>query len=416
MKAPLGEQSGLGRAGRRPGGPVKRTPIAHVVFPRPDPLRPVLGFVWDAIRALASAPDLEVDVLMPIPAKPARGPQAVIRQIRGASPWPADIESALGELDPRPILIPYVPLPKRSIESATFALSAHLLARNRALRPRLIQGSFLDEGGFAAAMAARVAGSRSIAVAHGSDVRAARGQIPAGHGRRRRALGTLRNASQLVAVSSYLAQELALLGSRCEVLRFTTTAARFPESPLPDKSAAPEVLFVGLIGRAKGVDVLLDAFARLTRKDARLRLIGSLAGDLDPRLEAERLGIGGRVAVDPAIAQEALGPVYARSSVVVLPSRIEGFGIVLVEALLVGRPVVGSDVGGIREIVDRSSGRLAHPADPASLAEAIDEVLALHDRRGWDTSRLRARALPMTWESAGPKLADLTRRVLSGAG
>jgi glycosyltransferase involved in cell wall biosynthesis len=101
----------------------------------------------------------------------------------------------------------------------------------------------------------------------------------------------------------------------------------------------------------------------------------------------------------------ALAPVYAGASCTVLPSFHEGFGIVLVESLLVGRPVVGSDVGGIRDIVTPEVGGLAPAGDPAALASAIDRVLA----RSFASERLRAHALPMTWEANAERLARIAR-------
>jgi glycosyltransferase involved in cell wall biosynthesis len=368
--------------------------VAHVVFPRADAMRPVLDFVWDAIVALSHQPGIELEALIPVPIKALR----FARGLRGAKAWPAELDDKLALLSPRPVLIPYLPLPKRSIESAAAAIAVHLLRRAASDRPRVLHGSLLDEGGFAAVDAARVVGSLSIAVAHGSDVRAAQGAFDPG--RQRRALHTLRNATAILAVSHYLAGELAKLGARAEVLRYSTFADRFP---LASRAPGRQVLFVGRISRDKGVDVLLEAIALLPA-DVELRLVGAIAGDLDPRVEAERLGIAERVRVDPEMPQAELAEVYAGGACTVLPSRHEGFGIVLVESLLVGRPVVGSDTGGIREIVRPDVGRLVPPGDPRALKRAIAEVLAAR----FDPTALRNAALPMTWDANGRALALFT--------
>lgn len=370
-------------------------------------------FAWDPIVALGATRDLDVEVLVPLPAAALARPRAWIRRLRGDTPWPEDLEARLLALDPRPTIIRYVPVLGRSIESATVAVAAHLIQRRRAARPRVLQGSFLDEGGFAAAMAARAIGCASIAVAHGTDVRFARGEIQRPAGRRRRALATLRDATQLLAVSSHLAQALALLGKPAQIVRFTTFAARFPEAPAALAARPPEVLFVGRIGRAKGVDLLLDAFAQLRDRAATLRLVGPCAGDLDPARRAAELGIGGRVTVEPEVRQADLPSFYARASAVVLPSRSEGFGNVLVEAMLTGRPVIGSDLGGIRDIITSDRvGRLAPPEDAPGLAAAIDDVLARWSRGAFIPGALRAAATTMTWESQGPRLADVARRLI----
>jgi glycosyltransferase involved in cell wall biosynthesis len=378
-----------------------------------DPIRPVLGFVWDAVRALAAAPDLELEVIMPVPLRAAQSAQAIVRRLRGKQAWPEGHEQKLAALDPKPTLVPYVPIFRRSIESATIAIAAQLLLRPADRRPRVIQGSFIDEAGFVAASVARVIGASSIAVAHGTDVRAARGKLRDGGGRRRRALQTIRSATKILAVSHHLAQELALLGAHADVLRFTTTAARFPEAPIARHNPRT-ILFAGRIARDKGVDVLLEAFARLRHTETKLKLVGALAGDIDPLKEAARLAIMSRVTVEREVPQDALFRHYADASCVVLPSRTEGYGIVLVESLLVGRPVIGADTGGIREIIDDPAvGRLAPAGDPFALAEAIDRVLDGLDRGEYPPHRLRARALPLTWETVGPKLCAIVRRLAS---
>jgi glycosyltransferase involved in cell wall biosynthesis len=390
---------------------VRRTPIAHVVFPRADPLRPVPGFAWDAVHALLEADDLDVEVLMPLPSRALRLPQSIWRGLLGRRSFAEDLEGALASLEPRPTFVRFVPLPNRSVESAAVAIAAHLLARPRAARPRLLHGSFLDEGGFAASVAARVMGCASIAVAHGTDVRVARRRLADRPSRRRRALETIAHATKLIAVSNDLAQEIALLGRSAEVVRYGTFASRFPLVPLNKAIVPRQVLFIGNVSRRKGVDVLMEAFALLAHQDAQLRIVGPHAGDIDVDADARRLGIGARVRVEGPVREEDVPSIVRESSCLVLPSRDEGFGIVLVEALLSGRPVVASRTGGIKEIVDDRVGRLVEPEDQRALARAIDEILDRVDRGWWTERELREHAMPMTWEEQGPRLAEITREL-----
>jgi hypothetical protein len=91
----------------------------------------------------------------------------------------------------------------------------------------VVHGSLLDEGGYVAVEAARAIGARSIAVAHGTDVRAALGNLPA-RGRRRRARHAVQHATRLIAVSNHLAAELRRLGRDADVIRFSVPRDRFP--------------------------------------------------------------------------------------------------------------------------------------------------------------------------------------------
>jgi glycosyltransferase involved in cell wall biosynthesis len=74
--------------------------------------------------------------------------------------------------------------------------------------------------------------------------------------------------------------------------------------------------------------------------------------------------------------QKDLAPWFALADVVVMPSLFEAFGLVAVEAFAASRPLVASDVGGLREVVDDATGILVPPSDPRALAEAVTEVLS----------------------------------------
>ncbi len=389
---------------------MRRTIISHIVFPRPDRVRPVPEFVWSAIEALSGTGDLDVEVLMPVPSRRLATVHHAYRQARGRATWTQEAEAELGRLEPKPTLIRYVPLPWRSTESATAALAAAMLKRPSASRPALVQGSFLDESGFAATRVARVVGCPSVVVTHGTDLRVARGMADPGHARKKRAQSALEAATRVLAVCHELAQEVALLGRRAEVLPFTAWASHFSATPLPP--GPPNVLFVGRICREKGVDVLLEAFAKSRHTEATLSFVGQVRGDVDVAARARALGIPDRVTMHGQLPQASLPPLYAASTCLALPSYSEGLPCVAVESLLSGRPVVATDVGGLHEFVDARVGALVPKGDARALTDALDQVLEKARARLFDPAELRKRALPMAWENAGPRLAELTRSLL----
>ncbi|MGI5189611.1 glycosyltransferase family 4 protein [Promicromonospora sp. CA-289599] len=162
-----------------------------------------------------------------------------------------------------------------------------------------------------------------------------------------------------------------------------------PDVPLSDggaeggAAAAPGSAHVVLVGRLsprKGSDVALEAVALLrgTGRDVRLTLCGSVFAGYEWFEDQLRVRAS---ADDLAGAVDLVGYAdpwewFARGDVVVVPSRVEPFGNVAVQAMLAGRPVVASRTQGLAEIVaDGETGLLVRPDDPVALADAIAELL-----------------------------------------
>jgi glycosyltransferase involved in cell wall biosynthesis len=196
----------------------------------------------------------------------------------------------------------------------------------------------------------------------------------------------LPRADKVHAVSQGVADglsEMRVLSSRLEVCPDPVRTMFFDS---PDFSKHPfegRILFVGYLIKSKGLDNLLRAMRLLVDagKSPRLKIVGK--GPERSALErlAGRLGIGGRVNFTGPIPLHELAPHYRESDLFVLPSRYEGFGLVLIEAALCGLPIVASRVGGIPEaVVDGETALLTPPDDPRALASAISELFDNPDR------------------------------------
>jgi phosphatidylinositol alpha-1,6-mannosyltransferase len=156
----------------------------------------------------------------------------------------------------------------------------------------------------------------------------------------------------------------------------------------PEKLAAPRALPPGQIiltvgrwaasERYKGADDLIRAVAQLRGATPRLQLVAVGGGDDLPRLQrlAAELGVADRVQFLENLSREELAACYARADVFALPSTGEGFGLVFLEAMAFGCPVVGAACGGITDLVeDGVNGLLVPPRDPGRLAETLNRLL-----------------------------------------
>ncbi len=173
----------------------------------------------------------------------------------------------------------------------------------------------------------------------------------------------------------------------------------------------PLVLAVGRLIEQKDHATLLEAFARVRseRGDARLAILGWGRLEAATRARVQALGLGESVLLPGRVEPSAW---LARADVFVHTSRWEGFGIVLLEAMLAGLPVVATRVSAIPEIVvDGTTGVLTAPGDAAAIAAALSGLLADPERRRALGAAGRARARD---EFSVARMAERTIAVYEG--
>lgn len=184
-------------------------------------------------------------------------------------------------------------------------------------------------------------------------------------------------------------------------------------------SGGPVVLFVGRIQPLKGVDVAIEALARLTNADARLLIVGGASGS-EGGSEVEKikalisdLEIEDRVMFVPPQPHYALSTYYRAADVVVMPSRSESFGLVALEAAACGVPVVAAAVGGLRTLVrDGQTGYLIDGRDPVDYAKAIDSILESPERAAAFGAAGAALASRYPWSGLAGRLRTIYQRLI----
>lgn len=250
----------------------------------------------------------------------------------------------------------------------------------------VIVAHFLYPTASLARIASMLSGRPYVLVAHGMDVTSVQGRGLFA----RLSLAATRRASLVVVVSKALEArvraELRLPGS-VPIVVINMGVDRSVFMPAAGEGARLELgwsqdekvaLFAGNLIERKGVDVLVAAFARLHADGTCSRLVLAGAGPLRQLLgvQATALGVSDVVQFAGPVDAGSLAHLMAAADVFVLPSRSEPLGVVLLEAMACGTPVVASRVGGIPEIVGDGCGALVEPDDDAALAEGIATVLS----------------------------------------
>lgn len=176
----------------------------------------------------------------------------------------------------------------------------------------------------------------------------------------------------------------------------------------PRRSKTPTVLFVGGLEPRKGLEYAVLAMPRVLEKypNARLVVVGKsgFRGTDDPdwfKVLANRAGIEESVEMHESVSQEMLMQLYSDCDVLVLPSRNEGWGLSIMEAMAFEKPVVATRVGGIPElVVDGKHGLLVESGDVSGLADAVGRLLGDHDLRARMGRAGLERVKDFSWDGA----------------
>jgi N-acetyl-alpha-D-glucosaminyl L-malate synthase BshA len=196
-------------------------------------------------------------------------------------------------------------------------------------------------------------------------------------------------ADKIIAVSNYTAKNIAeeydvprrkmeVIPNGVDINRFNPKINGKETKERLGIKHDPVILFVGILNFHKGVEYLIKSFSKVIRAVPNAKLV--IAGD-GPQRDyiiklIDNLNLKKSVKMIGKVRDDDLLRVYAASDVLVLPSLMEGFGMVLIEAMACGKPCVASRAGGVEDvIVDGETGFIVPPADSDSLYQAIHDIL-----------------------------------------
>ncbi len=258
----------------------------------------------------------------------------------------------------------YVNLP--IIRGFSFAINAFLKARKEDFD--IIHAHYAIPQGFAGALIKKAAKKPLVLTVHGSDV-AGLGSTPVF---RPLLKWVVRMSDVVIAVSEHLKEKLINLGADPEKIIVIHNGVNPSSRPTGSEK---RIVFVGALVKQKGADLLLKAFKLLEEDERNVK--ACVVGDGPERKKLERLAARlGLKNVTFTGYVDNLDSVFTAESMLVLPSREEGFGITILEAMARGIPVVASNTGGIPEIIsDGVNGLLFEREDVGSLYRSVVKLM-----------------------------------------
>lgn len=372
----------------------------------PDALRPDFGpFVELQTRGLAAHPDVEVRVMVPWGRPPMFGRLTDRYRALDDLPWTDHRHGVTA------YRLPFMHLP---IVGAR--LDAQSLARSQRRALKTLHADFpfdvIDAEFFWPDGPAAIALGRELDVpvsikARGADIHY--------WGKNRATAAQVRAAGQaadgLLAVSAALKADMVALGMPEERIAVHYTGIDRGLFHVRDRAAAkgalgisgPLLVSVGALIERKRHAIVIEAVKQCP--NATLVIIGK--GPERAALERRAASLGNRVRFLESQPHDVIADWLAAADAMVLMSASEGLANAWIEALASGTPVIISNVGGAREVLDRPEAGVLAKADPASVADAISQVL----KRDADRHAVAATVAHFSWEANTAQLYDHLKAV-----
>jgi teichuronic acid biosynthesis glycosyltransferase TuaC len=385
----------------------------------PNNVMPTLG-IWTQRLVLSSSRVVDPTVIAPVPYAPPFLPIEAFNRFRRVAPRRR--EAGYDVLHPR---VPFPPgYALHRFEAALiWPLVRRLADRlHEERRFDLIHAHFIYPDGILAARLGRRYGL-PVVTTEGAPWRPWFDDYPAV---RTQVLQALPSIRMVLPVSTWLERNIVdAVGGRVttRVVHNVVDEAVFTPSETDSSWDPDQVLFVGVVRRVKGLDILVRAFATLASRRPTLRLLvvggafyrGYQRDEDEVRRLVGELGLAGRIRFAGQSSPAEVATAMRRSALLVVPSRRETFSSVSAEAIACGTPVVATRCGGPEDIITPENGRLVPTEDPEALARAIDEMLKLRaqfDRRALHADMVARFGIQVTAARLAKVYGDVLGRAL----
>ena len=365
-------------------------------------------FVHNQVRFLRSHADIEVRV--PIPWAPP---------LPGSGRWSTYSRVGTQEcLDGVAVRYPRIlSLPRRLLYTRAWRSYLAALQRSVSRVPDLVHAHWAYPEGYAAVQYGRRAGCPAVISVHGLDV----GEIAEARPRWRRLVAAaLGGAARVIVSSQDIRRRVLDLGVPDERIHFIPQGVDCevfrPQGGRVPGEGGWRLLYVGRFDARKGLAVLLEAMGPLRARlgHVTLKLIGGtpVSGATGAfTQQAHALGVADRVEFVDEQPEAEIARAMADADLLILPSFYDSFGVVLIEAMACGLPVVATRCGGPSDIVVPEVGRLVEPGDASALAQAVAETLEGHAQ--YDPVAIRNRAERLyDYRQLARRISDVYREAL----
>jgi len=219
----------------------------------------------------------------------------------------------------------------------------------------------------------------------------------------------------VVVTSSCTAGAVEALGVGVDRVAIVEPGTALKPAAAGSRGGRLHLLCVGSVVPRKGHDTLLDALSLIGQHSWELTCVGSVERDSDYASNIVRRcsepPLAGRVRFAGELAGAALDAAYDSADLFVQPTRYEGYGMAVAEALARGIPAVSTATGAIPELLGDGAGALIPPDDPATLAQTLEHIFsdAVVRARMRDGAN-RARASLPSWEAASVRMEEALMR------
>lgn len=216
-------------------------------------------------------------------------------------------------------------------------------------------------------------------------------------------------ASNVVVASSFTLNSLVKNGITHEKIfinPYGVDSAKF--TPYKSQNEEIQFIFVGTIGVRKGIPTLVKVWESINKKDAKLRLIGYLSEDIKNLIHDSSIEIVGHV------SRDEVKKLMQKSDVFVFPSFFEGFGLVLLEALSCGLPLISTTNTAASDLISEGEeGFIIEPGDEQALTEKMQYFIDNPHVIPQMSQKARAKAEQFTWDAYGDRWEKIIKEVTS---